>query len=70
MTHWSDNEWSEESLFSAERALAVIKQHFAIDARHRIGAKRGQTVHHINGDVFDNRSENLRVVNKETNRCK
>lgn len=70
MSNWQENEWSEESLFSAERSLFVIKHHMAIDARHRMGALRGQCIMHIDGNPFNNELSNLRIVDRSENRAR
>lgn len=67
MTHWSDNEWSEEGLFSPERALYQFERHMARVARRKIKAMRGQSIHHIDGNRFNNDLSNLVVVERSEN---
>src|ERR1044072_5764222 len=45
----------------------TINNHRVLLHRFIMGAKKGEIVDHINGNVLDNRRENLRIVDRSTN---
>lgn len=61
--------WSDDSDGYAVRSATREDGGKTTEKMHRliIGAKRGETVDHINGTPWDNRRENLRIVTDSQN---
>ena len=62
-----ENDWSDDYLCSPERALFVVRQYMAIDARRKIEALKGRSVTHLDGNSFNNDMQNLRIVERGEN---
>lgn len=61
--------WRRDKLANHVVRTTGPKQHRKIMRLHRfvMNAQKGQIVDHINGNVLDNRKENLRFASKSTN---